>query len=142
MPSPTESGIPSLPLGWYTKTIPSRDVLPGLIPHSAVRKQTPVGGGHMILKNSASSNGKTKGRFVMSESREPAERSLVEAAKSGHSPAFGTLCERYAQQLLRATHRITRNREDSEDAVQDALMRAFVHLRDFDGRSSFSTWLT
>lgn len=96
----------------------------------------------MILENSASPNGKTKGRFVMSESREPAERSLVEAAKRGHSPAFGTLCQRYAQQLFRATHRITRNREDSEDAVQDALLRAFVHLRDFDGRSSFSTWLT
>ncbi len=96
----------------------------------------------MILENSASPNGKTKGGFVMSESREPAERSLVEAAKRGHSPAFGTLCQRYARQLFRATHRITRNREDSEDAVQDALMRAFVHLRDFDGRSSFSTWLT
>jgi RNA polymerase sigma factor (sigma-70 family) len=96
----------------------------------------------MILENSASPNGKTKGRFVMSESREPAERSLVEAARRGHSPAFGTLCQRYAQQLFRATHRITRNREDSEDAVQDALLRAFVHLRDFDGRSSFSTWLT
>ena len=30
----------------------------------------------------------------------------------------------------------------AEDAVQDTLLRAFVHMRDFDGRSSFGTWLT
>src|SRR6201998_398189 len=70
------------------------------------------------------------------------EDRLVEAAKRGHSTAFGTLCERYSQQLFRAAHRITRNREDAEDAVQDTLLRGFVHLRDFDGRSSFATWLT
>src|SRR6266481_8099666 len=96
----------------------------------------------MISENSAISNGRKKARSVMYKSQEPAEQSLVEAAKGGHSTAFGALCERYTQQLLRAAHRITRNREDSEDAVQDALLRAFVHLRDFDGRSSFSTWLT
>src|SRR5258706_2330517 len=75
----------------------------------------------------------------MYKSQEPAGQSLVEAAKGGHSTAFGALCERYTQQLLRAAHRITRNREDSEDAVQDALLRAFVHLRDFDGRSEEHT---
>jgi RNA polymerase sigma factor (sigma-70 family) len=70
------------------------------------------------------------------------EQSLVEAAKRGHSTAFATLSERYRQQLLRVAHRISRNSEDAEDAVQDALLRAFVHVRDFDGRSSFATWLT
>jgi RNA polymerase sigma factor (sigma-70 family) len=70
------------------------------------------------------------------------EQSLVESAKRGHSMAFAALSERYRQQLLRAAHRITRNSEDAEDAVQDALLRAFVHVRDFDGRSSFATWLT
>lgn len=38
--------------------------------------------------------------------------------------------------------RITRNREDAEDAVQDSFLQAFVHLDNFDGRSTFSTWLT
>src|SRR5258708_534500 len=56
--------------------------------------------------------------------------------------AFATLSERYRQQLYRAAHRITRICEDAEDAVQDALLRAFVHMTDFDGRSSFGTWLT
>ena len=70
------------------------------------------------------------------------DKRLVEAAKTGHPTAFDTLCERYANQVFRTAHRITRNREDAEDAVQDALLRAFVHIRDFDGRSSFATWLT
>jgi RNA polymerase sigma factor (sigma-70 family) len=96
----------------------------------------------MILENLAISNGKGKTRSAMYESRQPAETSLVEAAKAGQSAAFGALCERYSQQLQRIALRVTRNREDAEDAVQDALLRAFVHLGDFDGRSSFGTWLT
>ncbi len=96
----------------------------------------------MVFENLAISNGKRKARCVVSESQEPTEKGLVDAAKAGQSTAFATLCERYAQQLLRAAHRITRSREDAEDAVQDALLRAFVHLRQFDGRSSFATWLT
>jgi RNA polymerase sigma factor (sigma-70 family) len=67
---------------------------------------------------------------------------LVEAAKRGHSTAFATLSERYRLQLFRAALRITRSCEDAEDAVQDTLLRGFVHIRDFDGRSSFGTWLT
>jgi RNA polymerase sigma factor (sigma-70 family) len=96
----------------------------------------------MIFRNLAVSKQKSKGCSVVSEAPEQAEKRQVQAAKAGQSAAFGALCERYAQQLLRVTHRITRNREDSEDAVQDALLRAFIHLRDFDGRSSFATWLT
>jgi RNA polymerase sigma factor (sigma-70 family) len=95
----------------------------------------------MVFENVAISNEKKNGGFVVSESHEP-EKSLVEAAKAGKSTAFEALCKRHAQQLLRTALRITRNREDSEDAVQDALMRAFIHLRDFDGRSNFATWLT
>jgi RNA polymerase sigma factor (sigma-70 family) len=70
------------------------------------------------------------------------DESLVEAAKRGHSMAFATLSERHEQQLFRAAYRITRSREDAEDAVQDTLLRAFVHMTDFHGRSSFRTWLT
>jgi RNA polymerase sigma factor (sigma-70 family) len=70
------------------------------------------------------------------------DQSLVEAARNGHSMAFAALSERYKPQLFRAAHRITRNCQDAEDAVQDALLRAFVHIADFDGRSSFGTWLT
>src|SRR5258707_14878244 len=96
----------------------------------------------MVFENLEISNGSRKNRTAASETQEAEERNLVKAAKAGQSPAFATLCQRHFPQLLRATYRITRNREDSEDSVQDALLRAFVHLDDFDGRSSFATWLT
>jgi RNA polymerase sigma-70 factor (ECF subfamily) len=37
---------------------------------------------------------------------------------------------------------ILRNKEDAEDAVQDAVLSAYVHLRSFEGRSAFTTWFT
>jgi len=65
------------------------------------------------------------------------EESLVAAARSGQRAAFGELCERNAKKIFRVARRITRNREDAEDAVQDSFLNAFVHLTDFDGRSRF-----
>jgi RNA polymerase sigma factor (sigma-70 family) len=96
----------------------------------------------MVEKKSAISNGLSEMQSVDALATENSDAKLVEAARSGHSAAFAQLCERYVQQLRRTAHRITRCPEDAEDAVQDALLNAFVHLRDFDGRSTFSTWLT
>ena len=70
------------------------------------------------------------------------EKSLVAAAKLGESMAFDVLCERLAPRILRSLFRITKNREDAEDALQDSFLSAFVHITEFDGRSAFSTWLT
>lgn len=70
------------------------------------------------------------------------EPQLVAAAKGGHHAAFGELYSRYSQRIFRITLRITRNRQDAEDAAQDCFLSALVHLGSFDGRSSFSTWLT
>ena len=67
---------------------------------------------------------------------------LVLAAKNEYSTSFAALSNQYREQLFRAAHRITRTREDAEDAVQDTLLRAFVHLGGFQGRSNFGTWLT
>jgi RNA polymerase sigma-70 factor, ECF subfamily len=96
----------------------------------------------MILANATISNGKRKAQSVVLDPRNAGDRRLVDAAKSGHATAFATLCERSIQQLLRIAQRITGSHEDAEDAVQDALLNAYVHLTDFDGRSSFPTWLT
>src|SRR6202021_4158218 len=46
------------------------------------------------------------------------------------------------KQVFWVTRRIVRNREDAEDAAQECFLSAFVHLKDFDGRSQFATWLT
>jgi RNA polymerase sigma-70 factor (ECF subfamily) len=52
------------------------------------------------------------------------------------------LCERHAKKVFRVIYRIMRNREDAEDAVQDCLLNAFVHVKDFGERARFATWLT
>jgi RNA polymerase sigma factor (sigma-70 family) len=70
------------------------------------------------------------------------EQALVGAAKQGQAEAFGALCQPLAQKLIQSAQRITRNREDAEDALQNAFLSAFIHIKNFDGRSSFSTWLT
>jgi RNA polymerase sigma-70 factor, ECF subfamily len=79
---------------------------------------------------------------AVSDLRAWSEERLIAAAKSGRRAPFGELCERHMKQVSCVTRRITRNREDAEDAAQECLLNAFVHLKDFDGRSRFATWLT
>jgi RNA polymerase sigma-70 factor, ECF subfamily len=66
---------------------------------------------------------------------------LVAAAKSGDSAAFEELVNRYERKIFRLTMNITRNHEDAEDAMQDAFMKAYAHLADFQEDSRFYTWL-
>jgi len=70
------------------------------------------------------------------------EERLIAAAKSGRRAPFGELCERHMKRVSCVTRRIVRNREDAEDAAQECFLNAFIHLKDFDGRSRFATWLT
>ena len=67
---------------------------------------------------------------------------LLSAAKRGDQAAFGQLFERHSKKIFHSTLRITRNREDAEDALQDCFLSGMLHLHDFDGRSQLSTWLT
>ena len=77
-----------------------------------------------------------------SRCREPEEGQLLASSKSVQAAAFAELCRAYAKKILRAAYRITKNQEDAEDAVQDSLLKVFLHMEHFEGRSSFSTWLT
>jgi RNA polymerase sigma-70 factor, ECF subfamily len=70
------------------------------------------------------------------------DQGLVSAAMAGDVTAFTDLCRLHSPRLFGTIRQITRNHEDTEDALQDALMRAFVHLKSFDGRAQFATWLT
>ena len=63
------------------------------------------------------------------------------AAKSGDSTAFEELVSRYERKIFRLTMNITRNREDAEDAMQDAFLKSYSHLKTFQGDSRFYTWL-
>jgi RNA polymerase sigma-70 factor, ECF subfamily len=70
------------------------------------------------------------------------EEMLLSAAQAGHEWAFVELCYRYSRRILFTLSRITNNREDAEDAFQEAILNAFVHFGGFKRASSFSTWLT
>lgn len=67
---------------------------------------------------------------------------LVEAAKMGNGSVFDELHKRHAGRMFRVAYRITRRRDDAEDAVQESFINAYLHLKKFDGRARFSTWLT
>jgi RNA polymerase sigma-70 factor, ECF subfamily len=71
-----------------------------------------------------------------------AEQMLVVAAKNGDEQAFENLFKRHRQKILRVVLRYSHVREDAEDIVQQSFQKAFVYLHKFEGKSSFSTWLT
>jgi hypothetical protein len=53
-----------------------------------------------------------------------------------------TVHQRHRERMFRVARRITRHRDDAQDAVQESLISAYVHLEKFDERARFSTWLT
>jgi RNA polymerase sigma factor (sigma-70 family) len=67
---------------------------------------------------------------------------LVFAAQSGDPMAFGELWKRYSRKMFATIVKITRNYEDAEDALQESFLKAYMHLRDFRGKSKFSSWMT
>src|SRR6202789_245620 len=74
---------------------------------------------------------------------EPAgdELTLVHAAKAGDISAFEELVRRYDRNVFRIAQHITQNREDAEDVVQDAFLKAYQNLANFQEQSKFYTWL-
>jgi RNA polymerase sigma-70 factor (ECF subfamily) len=73
---------------------------------------------------------------------EDEESQLVARARSGDDAAFGILAERYRVRLRRTLFRITRDCDAADDAVQEALVRAWKNIGRFEGRARFFTWLT
>lgn len=66
---------------------------------------------------------------------------LVAQAKQGDVSAFEKLVRQYDRQVFRIANHITQNREDAEDVVQDAFLKAYEKLDQFQGNSKFYTWL-
>ena len=70
------------------------------------------------------------------------EEPLVSAARAGCPSAFTELCNQHSQRIYRTAYAITKNREDAEDVLQESFLKAYLALKDFEGRASFSSWLT
>ena len=62
---------------------------------------------------------------------------LVAAVKGGDHQAYAELCRRHSKQILRTVLRITRNIEDAEDTLQEALLKSSAHIGGF-GLTSFA----
>ena len=70
----------------------------------------------------------------------PADEELVASARQGDRGAFEELIERHKRRAYHIAFDFTRDREDAKDLSQEAFLKAFTHLKNFDGRSSFYTW--
>ena len=70
------------------------------------------------------------------------DEEVVRRVLAGETPLFEILMRRYNQRLYRAALAILGNDAEAEDVLQDAYVRAYQHLHQFEGRAQFSTWLT
>jgi RNA polymerase sigma-70 factor, ECF subfamily len=75
-------------------------------------------------------------------SNKHSDGALVDAAKRGDTRAFEKLVFRYRPRVFAIALRITKNREDAEDVVQDSFHKAFLHLGNFQEKAQFVTWMT
>src|SRR3981189_3872162 len=69
------------------------------------------------------------------------EMRVVRRAKGGDDSAFEELVRRYDRNVFRIAQHITQNREDAEDVVQEAFLKAYGNLAKFQEKAKFYTWL-
>jgi len=70
------------------------------------------------------------------------ERELAQRSLARDDQAFRIIMSRYNRRLYRIARGIVRNDSDAEDVVQEAYVKAFMHLADFRGEASLATWLS
>ena len=70
------------------------------------------------------------------------DEEIVDRVLRGDRPLFELIMRRHNQRIYRTIRSILHNEADVEDAMQQAYVDAYAHLRDFAGRAKFSTWLT
>ena len=70
------------------------------------------------------------------------DRAIIQEVLAGDVEAFSRLVDRHYDRCARIAMRILGNREDAEEAVQDAFLRAFRALASYEDRERFSAWLS
>lgn len=76
----------------------------------------------------------------MDEAQDFRDEALVEMCQRGQSQYFELLVRRYMQKAFHIAFGFTRDSETAKDLSQDAFLRAFAKIKQFDGRSTFYTW--
>jgi RNA polymerase sigma-70 factor (ECF subfamily) len=79
---------------------------------------------------------------VLQGSPDLTDEQIVTQVLAGETAAFEILMRRHNQRLYRAARAIVKDEREAEDVVQQAYVNAYTHLRQFDSRARFSTWLT
>jgi RNA polymerase sigma-70 factor, ECF subfamily len=98
-----------------------------------------VGALALLWENGASSKMATESIPV--EAPVDDELELVNSSRKGDTTAFSVLVRRYEGKIFRLAMNITQNREDAEDVLQEAFLKAYEHLDQFHGNSKFYTWI-
>jgi RNA polymerase sigma-70 factor (ECF subfamily) len=70
------------------------------------------------------------------------DEQIVAQVMGGHTALFEVLMRRHNERIYRAARAIVRDDREAEDVMQQAYVNAYAHLRQFDHRAKFSTWLT
>lgn len=76
------------------------------------------------------------------QGNDSSDEEIVERIRAGEADLYELLMRRYNQRLYRVARAVLRDDAEAEDVAQDAWVRAFTHLDQFEGRARFSTWLT
>ena len=79
---------------------------------------------------------------VLARSAAMTDEEVVSRVLGGDTPLFEVLMRRHNERVYRAARAILRDDKEAEDVTQEAYVNAYAHLRQFDGRAKFSTWLT
>jgi RNA polymerase sigma-70 factor (ECF subfamily) len=69
------------------------------------------------------------------------DREIIQRVLDGDVRSFGILVDKHKAKAMTLAMRILKNREDAEEALQDAFVRVYRALSSFEWKSSFSTWL-
>src|SRR5215216_4246339 len=70
------------------------------------------------------------------------DEDIVARVLEGQTALFEVIMRRHNERLYRAARAILRDDREAEDVMQQAYVNAYAHLRQFDGRAKFATWLT
>lgn len=112
------------------------------LPHAWTAGRMAASRSHPWPKNSESRPQALRKLVGRAEGAAAREWQLVRRARAGDADALSMLFTRNKTRLYGTAYSLLRNKEDAEDALQDGLLRAYLHLGSFEGRARFSTWLT
>jgi RNA polymerase sigma-70 factor, ECF subfamily len=69
------------------------------------------------------------------------DEAAVARVRQGDADAFRIVVDRHGRAIFRLAFRLTGNEHDAEEVVQDAFLKAYTQIDQYESRAAFSTWL-